>query len=191
MTSTETRRTTIIILAIWILIAGFAAAALAQDHVAIATSLSRCTPDFFESERNRVSHPSTCEASKPIAKGFDLGTLRSLDAIGGQTNIAAFMQSGVPTELQLAALRRAWSMDPAIRDHKGLAENDWDFDVASGILGFGTLDPDFDVQSMIAGLFSEPKRVVAQAPKRPDYVHDAFLLFVASWLRPAQGATYD
>jgi hypothetical protein len=189
MTRIETRRTTIIVLAIWILFAAFAAAALAQDHVATATSLSRCVAEFGDSDRN---HRSTCAVSKATAMSFDVCTLPSLDSIGPQTNVAAFMQNGVPSEVQLAALRRAWSMDPEIRDFKGLQENDWDFDVADGVFGFGDLDPDFDVQTMIASMLSGPSRVVlAQSPTRPDYFYDALVLFVASWLRPAQGATRD
>ncbi|AHY54822.1 hypothetical protein BJS_02218 [Bradyrhizobium japonicum SEMIA 5079] len=39
-----------------------------------------------------------------------------------------------------AALRRAWSADPAIRDFVGLAENAWDFNDPTAMPGFGPLD---------------------------------------------------
>ena len=166
MSRTETKRTTIIILAIWILIAGFAAAAFAQ----------------------KLSNPSACAAP---ATAFDLSTLPSLDSIGAQTNITAFMQNGVPAELQLAALRRGWSMDPAIRDYKGLQENDWDFefDADNDILGFGDLDPDFDVQSMMARTAQRTPTLGGSSTETPRLRLQLDFLLLASWLqRPAQGA---
>jgi len=52
--------------------------------------------------------------------------LPSVDTITVDTDIRAFLKSRVPAELTRAALRRAWSSDPAIRDFIGIAENQWD-----------------------------------------------------------------
>jgi hypothetical protein len=71
---------------------------------------------------------------------FDPASLPSIDSIAGDTDIVAFLKSGVPTELRRAALRRAWTSDPAIRDFIGIAENQWDFNDPNGISGFGRLD---------------------------------------------------
>jgi hypothetical protein len=69
--------------------------------------------------------------------------LPPIEEITAATDIRAFLAPGVPTELRLAALRRAWSTDPAIRDFIGLAENQWDFNAPDGVPGFGSLlDPD-------------------------------------------------
>jgi Protein of unknown function (DUF3306) len=68
-------------------------------------------------------------------------TLTSLDSISAKTDIGACLKPGVPNELRLAALRRAWSADPAIRDFVGLSENAWDFNDLAGIPGFGELGP--------------------------------------------------
>ena len=94
---------------------------------------------------------------KPVASApaFDPLSLPSIDSIGAQTDISAFLKPGVPSELRLAALRRAWSVDPAIRDFKGLQENDWNFNDPNGIPGFGELDPGVDVKKMVAQLFGE------------------------------------
>jgi hypothetical protein len=54
---------------------------------------------------------------------FDLASLPSIDAIVADTDVRRFLQSGVPAELTRAALRRAWTSDPAIRDFVGIAEN--------------------------------------------------------------------
>jgi hypothetical protein len=70
----------------------------------------------------------------------DLSSLPSIDSITSVTDIKAFLRKGIPQELTRAALRRAWSADPAIRDFVGLAENAWDFNDPSAMPGFGPLD---------------------------------------------------
>ena len=70
---------------------------------------------------------------------FDPASLPSLESIAADSDIGAFLQSGVPAELTRAALRRAWASDPAIRDFVGVAENQWDFNDPDGIPGFGPL----------------------------------------------------
>src|SRR3954470_23428843 len=75
----------------------------------------------------------------PSKPEFDLASVPSRDSITAATDIRAFLSPGVPNELSRAALRRAWSADPAIRDFKGLAENDWDFTDPTAMAGFGKL----------------------------------------------------
>src|SRR6185295_18574503 len=58
---------------------------------------------------------------------FDPSTLPPIDSITAISDVRDFLRAGVPAELTRAALRRAWSADPAIRDFIGLAENSWDF----------------------------------------------------------------
>jgi hypothetical protein len=71
---------------------------------------------------------------------FDLSSLPSIDSITSATDIKAFLRKGIPQELTRAALRRAWSADPVIRDFVGLAENAWDFNDPTAMPGFGPLD---------------------------------------------------
>ena len=70
--------------------------------------------------------PETPEAS------FDPASLPPIDSITALSDITAFLRAGVPAELTHAALRRAWTADPAIRDFVGLAENAWDFNKPGG-----------------------------------------------------------
>ncbi len=70
----------------------------------------------------------------------DLSSLPSIDSITAMTDITAFLRQGIPQELTRAALRRAWTADPAIRDFVGLAENAWDFNDPKAMPGFGPLD---------------------------------------------------
>ena len=65
------------------------------------------------------------------------------------SDIRAFLRSGVPAELTKAALRRAWTSDPAIRDFIGIAENQWDFTDPGAIPGFGPLEARDDVAGLL------------------------------------------
>jgi hypothetical protein len=97
--------------------------------------------------------------SELTASAFDPAILPSLDVIDAHTDITAFLRSDVPAELRLAALRRAWSADPAIRDFKGMQENGWDFDRPNSIPGFGELGPEVDVKQMVARIFGDTPRL--------------------------------
>src|SRR5215813_278428 len=100
------------------------------------------------------------QSSASPAPEFDVSKLPPIDSICAETDISAFMQRGVPAALRHAALRRAWSADPAIRDFIGPNENYWDAAGPDGIPGFGDLDPTLDVKKMVAELFGEiePKK---------------------------------
>ena len=76
----------------------------------------------------------------PPNPGVDLSSLPPIESIDAVTDITAFLRKGIPQELSRAALRRAWSADPAIRDFVGLAENAWDFNDPNAMPGFGPLD---------------------------------------------------
>jgi Protein of unknown function (DUF3306) len=75
-----------------------------------------------------------------VQEPFDPASLPSIGSITADTDIVAFLKSGVPTALTRAALRRAWTSNPAIRDFIGIADNQWDFNDPNGISGFGRLD---------------------------------------------------
>lgn len=87
--------------------------------------------------------------------GFDLSKLPSLDSIGASSDIRAFLQAGVPSALRHAALRRAWSADPAIRDYIGPNENFWEGVGMDNVPGFGPLDPGVDVKKLVAQVFGD------------------------------------
>lgn len=79
--------------------------------------------------------------TEPQEQILDLANLPPLESIAADTDVTAFLRPGVPVELTRAALRRAWSADPAIRDFVGLVENGWDFNDPQAIGGFGSIDP--------------------------------------------------
>jgi len=84
--------------------------------------------------------PSDRTAAEPVPPERDLSSLPPIESIDAATDITAFLRKGIPQELSRAALRRAWSADPAIRDFVGLAENAWDFNDPNAMAGFGALD---------------------------------------------------
>jgi Protein of unknown function (DUF3306) len=73
---------------------------------------------------------------------YDVAQLPPLDSIGADTDITAFLHRDVPPDLTRAALRRAWTSDPTIKDFVGLVENGWDFNDPSAMSGFGPISAD-------------------------------------------------
>lgn len=130
-------------------------------------------PQVDGSPERHAKADATGPAKAPPKPEFDLTSLPSLDSITAVTDIRAFLAPGVPKELARAALRRAWSTDPAIRDFKGLAENDWDFTDPAAMPGFGALPPGYDVKKLVAQIFgdgdkpTEPEAVSSQPPVPP------------------------
>jgi hypothetical protein len=105
------------------------------------------------------SEASTLEAAqaapgKTDSPLIDPATLPSLASIGAGSDLRAFLLPGVPADLARAALRRAWSVDPKIRDFIGLSENAWDFNAPGGVPGFGALTAE-DVRALLDRLTGE------------------------------------
>ena len=122
-------------------------------------------PESVRPNDNQAANPGPGTVDAPASTGvevpsekFDVTSLPPIESIGAGTDISAFMKKGVPTALRHAALRRAWSVDPAIRDFMGPTENYWDAAGPEGVPGFGDLDPDIDIKRMIADLFGDRGR---------------------------------
>lgn len=90
----------------------------------------------------------------------DPKALPLIDTITIDTDIRAFLKSRVPAVLTRAALRRAWTSDPAIRDFVGIAENQWDFNDPTAISGFGPLLETDDIPALLARAFGQPAELV-------------------------------
>jgi hypothetical protein len=107
-------------------------------------------------DKNEPAAPVAQDAgSAGKEKPFDLASLPSIESIDANTDVTAFLSPEVPAELSRAALRRAWSTDPAIRDFVGLVENGWDFNDPNAMPGFGPITP-AEVVRLAAHLFGEP-----------------------------------
>ena len=124
-------------------------------------------------DETEPAEAATADANAPPGGGttmpafdrptFDPATLPPIESITATSDIRAFLAPGVPEELSRAALRRAWSADPAIRDFIGLAENQWDFTKPDGVPGFGSLELTPEIRRMVAQLFGDaPKSAPSQ-----------------------------
>jgi len=67
----------------------------------------------------------------------ELQSLPRIEDLSADSDLTAFLREGVPESLKRAALRRAWSLDPAIRDYVSPADYAWDFNDPASIPGFG------------------------------------------------------
>jgi hypothetical protein len=106
--------------------------------------------------------PPSPEAKEEVP--FDPASLPPIESITAESDIRAFLRPGVPPELSRAALRQAWSADPAIRDFVGLVENGWDFNDPTAMHGFGPIDPS-EVARLLAGVIGDPPQEAA-APRQ-------------------------
>jgi hypothetical protein len=88
--------------------------------------------------------PASHEDASPVPQ------LPSIESIVAESDVRAFLAPGVPPELTRAALRRAWSADPKIRDFIGLSENSWDFNDPGAMPGFGPLELTEEIRQEIA-----------------------------------------
>jgi len=112
-----------------------------------------------EKDEASAAAPATpVEPGEPKPAAFDIAELPSIDSIGADTDVRGFLQPGVPPELTRAALRRAWSSDPAIRDFVGLVENGWDFNDPNAMQGFGAITPEEVARLLTQGVtLTEPQ----------------------------------
>ena len=143
------------------LLPAFAIPAFAQEASICRSNIST-TGSAPQARSAGVANLLARNLPEAIKPAFDPSTLPGLDSIDAQTDIKVFLQSWVPEELRLAALRRAWTADSAIRDFVGLQESDWDFNDPNSIAGFGELGPDIDVEILVAQIFGETSQMAAR-----------------------------
>jgi hypothetical protein len=127
----------------------------AGDKAAEGEVPDGATPETTAKELRAQAPAPDASAAPAVEPAFDIGKLPPIESITATTDIRAFLAPGVPPDLARAALRRAWTADPAIRDFVGIAENQWDFNDPNGIPGFGSLGPLDDVRRMVAQVIGD------------------------------------
>jgi hypothetical protein len=114
--------------------------------------------------------PGADEALSPE----ELAALPRLEDLTPGSDMTAFMRKGVPDLLRKAALRRMWSLDPAVRDYVGDARDyAWDWNVPGGVPGNGPLGPLDDLGASVGRMFSatrDPEATSATADGPDDVV---------------------
>jgi hypothetical protein len=128
-----------------------------------------------ESLRQDEESQTAAEPSSPPTQALvSLPTpVPPIETIGQGTDIRPFLAVGVPEEITRAALRRAWSTDPAIRDFVGLSENFWEGTAGGSIPGFGslTLDEARDLLARLTGPSGEADQQQHDPPTVSDGPH--------------------
>jgi hypothetical protein len=144
----------------------------AQQATPAADADAEPAPTLEEECAEVVRAGAERKADAAQAPTIDLTKLPPIESITATTDIRPFLAAGVPEELKYAALRRAWVVDPGIRDFVGIAENQWDFTAPGGAPGFGPLLPVDDVRRLVAEVLGDQPEVTApedlsQAVPRP------------------------
>jgi len=132
---------------------GFLARWSRRKHAAARARGPVASPSKHADAQPLAGMAGAASQSEPVV---DLAELPAIEAIGADSDIRAFLAPGVPATLVRAALRQAWSADPAIRDFIGLSENAWDFTAPVGVPGFGSLAAE-DAQRLLALLRLDPE----------------------------------
>src|SRR5262249_11200039 len=102
-----------------------------------------------------------------------LSKLPKLEDITEATDLTVFLSKGVPESLRNAALRKAWPLDPAIRNYVNPAlDYAYDWNAPGGVPGGGELAPGTDIAKMVRPIMGgDPEPSAPQtvdASPRPD-----------------------
>ncbi|WP_439553213.1 DUF3306 domain-containing protein [Falsiroseomonas sp.] len=106
------------------------------------------TGDAAADSTGGVPKSGTCPI--PGMEPIDLSTLPRIDELSVTSDLAPFLRPGIPAALRSAALRRMWSLDPAIRDYIGPVEYQWDFNTPGGLPNGFASELIGDVQKLLA-----------------------------------------
>ncbi|WP_203073340.1 DUF3306 domain-containing protein [Falsiroseomonas ponticola] len=100
-----------------------------------------------------VAKSGTCPI--PGMEPIDLSTLPPIEELSVTSDLAPFLRPGIPAALRSAALRRMWSLDPAIRDYIGPVEYQWDFNTPGGLPNGFASELVGDVRKLLAQAIGE------------------------------------
>jgi uncharacterized protein DUF3306 len=89
-------------------------------------------PQISEQSAQKSESPEGADAER------ETEALPRIEDLTAESDLSAFLRAGVPQEIQKAALRRAWLLDPAIRDYCGPADYAFDFNDPDAVPGFAS-----------------------------------------------------
>jgi hypothetical protein len=116
--------------------------------------------------------PQACPI--PGLPEIDLSLLPKIEDLTPASDFSLFLRPGIPAALRSAALRRMWSLDPAIRDFIGPADYAWDYNSPAGLPPGFSLEIGEGVKKLLAqaiGAAEEdapPEPVPEDAPPAED-----------------------
>jgi hypothetical protein len=135
-----------------------------RKHDAATDKIKRSKPDGISAD---VVSETSADSLAPDEnrQPFDAASLPTIESIGAESDIRAFLETGVPDDLARAALRRVWSLDHTIRDFVGLSENSWDFNAPGAMAGFGPIEGE-EAGRLLTRLLGEPDTIAAEVNPR-------------------------
>ncbi len=136
------------------------------------------TPAPPEAAAEAPAAPAPARAACPIpdVPEIDLASLPRIEELTADSDFGLFLRPGIPPVLRNAALKRMWSLDPAIRDYIGPVEYQWDFNAPGGLpFGFaGELAG--DVGRLLAQAIGQVEKLAGDPPApQPDSAEEAAL----------------
>src|SRR3954469_25693498 len=139
-----------------------------QDHSDDGKSfLSRWSQRKQEAKQPDRAEPApdADAPSAPVAESkaepeFDLSSLPKLEDLTATTDITAFLRKGVPESLRNAALRKAWALDPAIRNYVNPAlDYAYDWNTPGGVPGSSEIGAGTDIARLVSQIMGGGKSV--------------------------------
>jgi len=91
------------------------------------------------------------------AEAIGVPALPSIDDLSPESDLSLFMRADVPDALRQQAIKRMWSLDPAIRDFVGLADYAYDYNDPNGVPGFGPMRASDDIAALLRQAIGEPE----------------------------------
>lgn len=106
-----------------------------------------------------VHADAPASSDSPQAQGElseeEIAALPPVSNLTANSDLSQFLRAGVPASLRREALRRMWSIDPAIRDFVGEARDySYDWNVPGGVPVSGPLLPGDAPEATLARMFS-------------------------------------
>lgn len=86
-----------------------------------------------EEKADPPAAPAPAACPIPDLPEIDLASLPRIEELTAESDFGLFLRPGIPPALRHAALKRMWSLDPAIRDYIGPVEYQWDFNAPDGL----------------------------------------------------------
>src|SRR5258705_13832424 len=113
--------------------------------------------------------PSARVAESEAEPEFDLSSLPKLEDLTATTDITAFLRKGVPESLRNAALRKAWALDPAIRNYVNPAlDYAYDWNTPGGVPGSSEIGSGMDVARLVSQIMGGGSTVAKPADSAAD-----------------------
>ena len=119
------------------------------------------------------SPPVQAACPVPGMEEVDLASLPPIEDLTVTSDLGPFLRPGIPAALRAAALRRMWSVDPAIRDFIGCVDYQWDFNTPGGLPAGFASELVGDVQKLLAQAIGQREEKFEEDVTAPEVVEPA------------------